>query len=76
MENTGPTEKHRAWKHRSRGKHGAWKTRVLVGNTWREKTRGLVENTGTQWKGKRGVKVKKKTRGTIISSNKIKILLF
>ena len=72
VENTGSTGKHRAWKQRSRGKHGRGKH----GFWW--ETLG-VENTGTQWKGKHGVKVKKKkkkTRGTIISSNKIKILLF
>ena len=56
-----------------RGKHGFWWEKNLA---W--KTRGLVKNTGTQWKGKHGVKVKKKKKhgGTIISSNKIKILLF
>ena len=44
------------------GKHGVWKTR------------GLVENTGSQWK-TRGLSAKH--RGTIISpNNEVEILLF
>ena len=60
VESTGFSGKHRAWKHKSRGKHGAWETRVLVGNTWRGKhevwwkTRGLSakKNMGSKWKKK------------------------
>ena len=68
MENTG-CGKHGVWKTQgventgSRGKHGVW---------WEQ--RGLVENTGSQWKTR---SLSAKQRGTIISpNNEVEILLF
>ena len=65
MENAGPGSRgtgSRGVENTGCGKHGVWKTR------------GLVENTGSQWK-TRGLSAKH--GGTIISpNNEVEILLF